>query len=73
MEFKIGDVVEFKSGGPAMTVVGILGQTTSQEQTFTYTLSGHAKGDIICQWFEKGKLETGLFKPETLDKDDDEV
>ena len=67
MEFKIGDVVQLKSGGPEMTVQDILGTTTSKPQTFAYTTAGHSEGELICKWFAGNKLETGLFKPETLD------
>lgn len=68
MEFKIGDVVELKSGGPEMTVHDILGVTTSKTQTFAYTTAGHSEGELICKWFSGSKLETGIFKPETVDK-----
>lgn len=67
MEFKIGDVVELKSGGPEMTVQDILGVTTNKSHTLAYTSAGHSKGELICKWFYSSKLETGIFKPETVD------
>jgi len=71
MEFNIGDVVQLKSGGPEMTVQDILGTTTTKTQTFAYTTAGHSNGELICKWFAGSKLETGLFKQETLDKAED--
>lgn len=71
MEFKIGDVVQLKSGGPEMTVQDILGVTTSKDHTFAYITAGHSKGDLICKWFSGSNLESGIFKPETVDKIED--
>jgi uncharacterized protein YodC (DUF2158 family) len=71
MEFKIGDVVQLKSGGPEMTVENIVGVTTSKDQSFMYKTAGHSDGELICKWFSGSKLETGMFKPETVDKIDD--
>lgn len=59
-EFKIGDVVRLKSGGPQMTVVAIV---NSNEKL------------IRCQWFgeEKGsqKVEMSVFPPAALVLEDD--
>lgn len=49
-QFKVGDIVELKSGGPKMTVKS------------EYT----AYGGVVCQWFSGKKLEIGTFEPETL-------
>jgi uncharacterized protein YodC (DUF2158 family) len=52
MEFKPGDVVRLKSGGPPkMTVQG-----------------DSDAGDVLCQWFENGKVEIGTFAPASLEK-----
>ena len=51
-EFKIGDILQLKSGGPKMTIEKIdqfLGQTS-----------------VHCQWFAGGKLSNGEFLPELL-------
>lgn len=50
--FKVGDVVELKSGGPLMTVSEIN--------------AGHEADEIECQWFGGKKLEVGRFPPESL-------
>ena len=68
MEFNIGDVVQLKSGGPEMTIQDILGKTTSKQMDFAYKTAGHSDGELICKWFSGNKLESGLFKPETLKK-----
>jgi uncharacterized protein YodC (DUF2158 family) len=48
-EFKAGDTVQLKSGGPVMTI----------EQVAT---PAHASYKAAwCQWFEKTKLEKGVF------------
>ena len=49
-DFKPGDVVRLKSGGPNMTVTGRHSET----------------GRILCQWFVGTKLERGTFTPDAL-------
>ena len=53
-EFKTGDIVELKSGGPKMTV-----------QEFN---GGFQK--FVCQWFAGKKLERGTFLGEQLKRVD---
>ncbi|WP_347574871.1 DUF2158 domain-containing protein [Sphingomonas sp. Ant20] len=56
MDFKAGDTVQLKSGGPIMTVDQI-GQRM------------HSSVDSAwCQWFEKTKLEKGVFPLTSLTK-----
>lgn len=50
-EFKKGMVVELKSGGPEMTVVGI---------------DPKYEASIFCQWFSGSKFEKKAFHPESL-------
>lgn len=71
MEFKIGDVVQLKSGGPEMTVQNIIGVTTNKTEAFAYATAGHSHGDLICKWFSGSKLETEVFKAATVDKLED--
>ncbi|MBA7513371.1 hypothetical protein ES705_05386 [subsurface metagenome] len=49
-EFKTGDTVELKSGGPPMTIVD-------------YAADGKR---LRCQWFVGEKLEEGFFTPGSL-------
>lgn len=51
-EFKSGDIVKLKSGGPDMTV-----------KAFS-TTQGHS---YICQWFAGKKLEQGFFKADSIE------
>ena len=72
MEFSTGKVVKLKSGGPEMTVNGIIGDSNnpiySQVET-RLKLAGYTDGNIYCQWFDdKNKLESGCFKQEMLEK-----
>lgn len=53
-EIKVGDTVKLKSGGPVMTVAEI-GRTASGERLTAW-----------CDWFEKGKKETGAFPVASL-------
>jgi uncharacterized protein YodC (DUF2158 family) len=60
-KFKIGDVVQLKSGGPKMTV----------QNTTTYSFMGDPmpfSGQIDCAWFENVKSHTGKFHQDMLDK-----
>lgn len=50
-QFKVGDIVQLKSGGPLMTV-----RSTPTVHSHFYT----------CQWFAGKKLESGTFSPESL-------
>ena len=72
MSFKIGDVVQLKSGGPQMTVQRIIGADNSNFMIQTadefLKSQGFSDGDAICQWFNGNKLESETFKSESLDK-----
>jgi uncharacterized protein YodC (DUF2158 family) len=57
-QFKIGDIVQLRSGGPNMTVEDI------------EPIPG--KNLIDCQWFAGGKLNHGRFPPESLTKVEEE-
>jgi len=50
--FKVGDIVELKSGGPPMTVIKL-----------STNLVGMT--EVTCQWFF-GKMETATFTPDVL-------
>lgn len=53
MNWKVGDVVQLKSGGPAMTV--------------TYYGPGFSRDTIVtCQWFVNNEQKSGDFPPEAL-------
>ena len=70
MEYKIGDIVQLKSGGPQMTVQRIIGSDSSNlliKAADEFMKSqGFREGDIVCQWFNGNKLESGTFKAEGL-------
>lgn len=72
MEINTGDVVQLSSGGPEMTVKGIIGDVNnplSKTENVALKMSGqHADGDVYCQWFHNNKLEGGVFKPAMLKK-----
>jgi len=55
-EFKIGDVVILKSGGPTMTV----------HKIGSYTGTGSDK-ELICVWFDGPKRMHDLFHPDTVE------
>ena len=50
--FKVGDLVVLKSGGPVMTVRALV-------------LLGN-KAQVDCQWFSGKKLESGRFAIDSL-------
>jgi len=52
MTFKVGDIVQLKSGGPPMTVTRV-----------NTNLVGYS--EIACQWFYV-QMETGTFVPDVL-------
>jgi uncharacterized protein YodC (DUF2158 family) len=57
-DFKIGDIVRLKSGGPDMTIVG-----TAR----TIEADLRQKTRWSCSWFGGKKLEHGSFPSEALD------
>ncbi|WP_316398499.1 YodC family protein [Bradyrhizobium sp. 33ap4] len=54
-EFKAGDVVQLKSGGPRMTVSQV-----GEDQ--------YGQRKVWCVWFEKTKKYEDTFEPEILMK-----
>jgi uncharacterized protein YodC (DUF2158 family) len=70
MRFNIGDIVQLKSGGPQMTVQRIIGMSDANfmiraADEFLKT-QGFTEGDVVCQWFNDNRLESGTFKQESL-------
>ena len=57
MEYKIGDVVILKSGGPSMTVHNI----------GNYIDTSNSKG-LLCVWFDQNKKVQAVFHPDTVEK-----
>jgi uncharacterized protein YodC (DUF2158 family) len=58
----VGDIVKLKSGGPDMTIRGVLDNPLSKEPTVNYK----------CQWFAGKKLDNGIFPQESLVKVENE-
>lgn len=58
MEFKIGDVVMLKSGGPRMTIQNM--------GDYEYMGISHQKG-LLCVWFEATSKVEGAFHPDSVD------
>jgi uncharacterized protein YodC (DUF2158 family) len=56
--FKVGDVVQLKSGGPKMTV----------EYVGNYAFAGEPEYKAKCVWFEGPKRQEGVFALAALDK-----
>jgi uncharacterized protein YodC (DUF2158 family) len=54
IQLKPGTVVQFKSGGPKMTVVG------------EHSPMGVASGKVWCEWFEGEKPMSKAFSESTL-------
>ena len=59
-DFEPGNVVQLKTGGPAMNLVSI----------GTYRSLGNSRG-AQCVWFEKEKKQTGVFALANLKKLED--
>ena len=53
-DFKTGDIVQLKSGGPKMTIKDPIDPNLTE--------------DVLCQWFAGHKLESGYFPRESLNK-----
>lgn len=69
MIFNPGDIVQLKSGGPKMTVKGIVGDekhSLSKMEETALKIRGYEDGSVFCEWFQAKKLISGIFKPEML-------
>lgn len=53
--FKIGDVVQLKSGGPKMTII-----------LEDIKASGTSTGKVYCEWFFNGDVKSWKFNEEVL-------
>ena len=51
--FKVGDVVQLKSGGPLMTISQIGADVNGRPR-------------VWCDWFDGNKMANALFPPESL-------
>ena len=63
MDFKKGDIVELKSGGPKMTVTSVVGLDKILNITKT---QGFEDGDVSVEYFLEKKLERGMFRKTSL-------
>lgn len=59
-QFKIGDLVRLKSGGPLMTVHDI----------GDYTLSNGTNSGLLCVWFDDRKKVQDVFHPDAVERDE---
>ena len=57
-EFKIGDIVQLKSGGPEMTITG-------RDRN---AMSGESKTHWSTTWFKGHEQQYGTFHEDTLEK-----
>ena len=59
-EFKVGDVVRLKSGGPQMTI------EVTPVVIDNYGVEKKLEDSAKCTWFEKDTLKYNVFKLATL-------
>ncbi|MDO8329022.1 MAG: DUF2158 domain-containing protein [Fluviicoccus sp.] len=69
MNFQAGDVVQLKSGGPLMTVTGVVG--VDKRLDMAKAAVGLQDGDVAVEYFDaSNKLVKGTFQATSLNKDD---
>lgn len=57
-KFKVGQIVQLNSGGPAMTIKSIVDNPIDCEIFYR------------CQWFDKNTLKEGIFTQDTIQEID---
>lgn len=71
-EYKVGDVVQLKSGGPKMTIKRFVGGANLSWQGKIHDeaikTQGYKDGDLICVWFEHNVLKDAVFPAATVQK-----
>lgn len=70
MAFSKGDIVKLKSGSPNMTVTRVIGMPEGNPVQLLDDVhkknQGFKDGDVVCQWFEKNKLQSATFHQESI-------
>lgn len=64
MSFNAGDIVQLKSGGPTMTITGIVGQ--DDRLHILKAAHGYNDGDVTVEYFDNTKLVKSTFKATSL-------
>lgn len=67
MNFDVGDVVRLKSGGPGMTVTGVVG--SDRRLDIVQAVGGFQAGDVSVEYFDSSnKLIKGTFQATSIVK-----
>ncbi|MGP2502285.1 YodC family protein [Pantoea ananatis] len=61
-QFKVGDVIKLKSGGPDMTIKKLDTTYDSNSKKYVWLKS------YTCQWFAGKKLESGSFPHDSVEQ-----
>lgn len=75
MELKIGTVVQIKSGGPNMTIIGFLSKEAGQQYekgiaaAILKKTEENSNGYAICEWFDNKEesYKKNIFNIEVLE------
>jgi uncharacterized protein YodC (DUF2158 family) len=67
VNYKIGETVKLKSGGPIMAIQRFIdNEYPINPEDRKFISQGFVKGDVVCQWFLENDLKMAAFSLDSI-------